>query len=146
MWHVQLCSWNWLLFLACLVLNTPASAAENQPAARPNMILIFADDVSWDDLGCYGHPTIHTPHLDRLAKEGLRFNNAYLTTSSCSPSRCSVITGRYPHNTGAPELHTPLPEGQVLFPQLLRDAGYYTVISGKQHMGNYALTAFDHVS
>jgi len=144
---VRLHSWNWLLFLACVVLITPAGYAENQTsAAKPNIILIFADDVSWNDLGCYGHPSIRTPHLDRLAREGLRFDNAYLTTSSCSPSRCSVITSRYPHNTGAPELHTPLPEGQVLFPQLLHDAGYYTVISGKQHMGNYALTAFDHVS
>ncbi|WP_339733940.1 sulfatase [uncultured Gimesia sp.] len=145
--HVQLRLWNWLLCLACVVLMTSGSDAASKPASgRPNIIMIFADDVSWNDLGCYGHPTIRTPHLDRLAKEGLRFDNAYLTTSSCSPSRCSVITGRYPHNTGAPELHTPLPEEQVLFPQLLRDAGYYTVISGKQHMGKYALTAFDHVS
>lgn len=140
-------SFNWLCFLFSLVLlNQSAFAEDKTSPARPNIILIFADDVSWNDLGCYGHPTIRTPNLDRLAKEGLRFDNAYLTTSSCSPSRCSVITGRYPHNTGAPELHTPLPQGQVLFPQLLRDSGYYTVISGKQHMGNFALTAFDHVS
>ena len=145
--HVQLRSWNWFFFLTFVVSMTTTSYAEKQTTtARPNLILIFADDVSWNDLGCYGHPKIRTPHLDRLAKEGLRFENAYLTTSSCSPSRCSVITSRYPHNTGAPELHTDLPEGQVLFPQLLRDAGYYTVISGKQHMGKYALTGFDLVS
>ncbi|QDT99009.1 sulfatase family protein [Gimesia aquarii] len=144
---VLLRSFNWLCFLFSLILlNQSAFAEDKTSPTRPNIILIFADDVSWNDLGCYGHPTIRTPNLDRLAKEGLRFDNAYLTTSSCSPSRCSVITGRYPHNTGAPELHTPLPQSQVLFPQLLRDSGYYTVISGKQHMGNYALTAFDHVS
>lgn len=137
----------WLLALASIFsLNDSGYAANKSSSSKPNFILIFADDVSWNDLGCYGHPTIRTPNLDRLAKEGLRFDNAYLTTSSCSPSRCSVITGRYPHNTGAPELHTPLPENQILFPQLLQDAGYYTVISGKQHMGDYALTAFDHVS
>ena len=145
--HGLLRSWNWLLFLTFVVLMTTTGYAEKQSTtARPNLIMIFADDVSWNDLGCYGHPAIRTPHLDRLAREGLRFDNAYLTTSSCSPSRCSVITSRYPHNTGAPELHTDLPKGQVLFPQLLRDAGYYTVISGKQHMGKYALTGFDHVS
>lgn len=145
--HLHLRCLSIFLSLALLVLITSTSqAADTESATRPNIVMIFADDVSWDDLGCYGHPTIHTPNLDRLAKEGARFDNAYLTTSSCSPSRCSVITGRYPHNTGAPELHTPLPEGQVLFPQLLHDAGYYTVISGKQHMGPYALTAFDLVS
>ncbi|WP_417394630.1 sulfatase [Gimesia chilikensis] len=145
--HVLIRSRNGLLclFTFCLLSLLFVSVS---PAAetRPNIVMILADDVSWNDLGCYGHPSIRTPNLDRLAKEGLRFDNAYLTISSCSPSRCSVITSRYPHNTGAPELHTPLPEGQVLFPQLLRDAGYYTVISGKQHMGPYALTSFDHVS
>ena len=147
MLHVLMRLGNSLFCLACILLLASTSEAADKPApTRPNIIMIFADDVSWNDLGCYGHPTIRTPNLDRLAKEGLRFDNAYLTTSSCSPSRCSVITGRYPHNTGAPELHTPLPEKQVLFPQLLQDAGYYTVISGKQHMGPYALTAFDHVS
>ena len=145
--HLLLRSWHTLLFLTYVVSMTATSYAEkDSAAAKPNIIMILADDVSWNDLGCYGNPKIRTPNLDRLAREGLRFENAYLTTSSCSPSRCSVITSRYPHNTGAPELHTSLPEGQVLFPQLLREAGYYTVISGKQHMGNYALTAFDHVS
>ena len=61
----------------------------------------------------------------------MRFDNAYLTTSSCSPSRCSIITGRYPHNTGAPELHVRLPDEQVRFPELLRETGYYTVLSGR---------------
>lgn len=113
---------------------------------RPNIVLIIVDDISWNDLGCYGHPTLRTPHLDALAAQGMRFTQAYLTTSSCSPSRCSIITGRYPHNTGAPELHTDLPEGQVLFPKLLKEAGYYTVLSGKHHMGDYASTAFAEIS
>ncbi len=113
--------------------------------ARPNFVFILADDVSWNDLGCYGNTSIKTPHLDRMAREGLRFQNAYMVTSSCSPSRCSMITGRYPHNHGAPELHTVLPLEQVTFPQLLRDAGYYTVLSGKNHMGNVR-RAFDLIS
>lgn len=126
--------------LTAVGLQGTLAAADTSPA---NIVLIIADDISWNDLGCYGHPTLKTPHLDALAQQGIRFTNAYLTTSSCSPSRCSLITGRYPHNTGAPELHTDLPEDQVRFPQLLQDAGYYTVISGKQHMGSYATRAFD---
>ncbi|NNE93860.1 MAG: sulfatase, partial [Verrucomicrobiales bacterium] len=112
---------------------------------RPNFILYISDDISADDLGCYGNNFVHTPNLDALAERGLRFNNAYLTISSCSPSRCSLITGRYPHNTGAAELHTRLPEGQPLFPKTLRDAGYYTVLSGKHHMGDNADPAFDEI-
>jgi len=120
---------------------TPAWSGE-----QPNIVLVITNDISWNDLACYGHPTLKTPHLDTLSANGMRFTQAYLTTSSCSPSRCSIITGRYPHNTGAPELHTDLPEGQVLFPKLLKEAGYYTVLSGKHHMGGYASTAFNRVS
>ncbi len=115
-------------------------------AERPNVILFIADDVSDEDLGCYGHPTVKTPNIDHLAGGGLRFTNAYLTTSSCSPSRCSLITGRYPHNTGAPELHTRLPDEQIRFPELLRQAGYHTALSGKNHMFGNKDRAFDVIS
>lgn len=117
-----------------------------QGLQRPNFVLFIVDDIGWNDLGCYGNSVVKTPHLDQLANEGLLFQNAYLTTSSCSPSRCSIITGRYPHNTGAPELHDPLPAGQVMFPQLLKEAGYYTVLSGKNHMGPQTKLAFDTIS
>ena len=101
----------------------------------PNFVLFIADDVSWNDFACYGNPSVRTPHIDRLAKGGMRFTNFYLTASSCSPSRCSIITGRYPHNNGeACELHRPLPAHLVKFPALLRDAGYYTALTGKDHM------------
>ena len=76
----------------------------------------------------------------------MRFDNAYLTTSSCSPTRCSIITGRYPHNTGAPELHVRLPKEQIRFPELLREAGYYTVLSGKNHMFGNKDRAFDRIT
>ena len=133
------------LLAAGLCLTTAAStaaAAEQQP----NFVFFLADDISDSDLGCYGHPSIKTPHIDTLAADGVRFTNAYLTTSSCSPSRCSLITGRYPHNTGAPELHTTLPTDQVCFPTILREHGYYTVLSGKNHMGNAVQKAFDKIS
>jgi arylsulfatase len=115
-------------------------------AEKPNVVFFIADDVSQDDFGCYGHPVIQTPNVDALAKKGMRFDNAYLTTSSCSPTRCSIITGRYPHNTGAPELHVRLPESQIRFPELLRKAGYYTVLSGKNHMFGNKDRAFDRIT
>ena len=90
----------------------PACWAASQKVARPNFILIIGDDISIDDFGAYGHPHIRTPNVDRLAASGLRFDNAYLTTSSCSPTRSSIITGRYPHNTGA-GLHHPRGAGHV---------------------------------
>jgi len=113
---------------------------------RPNVVFFIADDVSVEDFGCYGHPSIKTPNVDALAASGMRFTNAYLTTSSCSPSRCSIITGRYPHNTGAPELHSKLPDDQVRFPEKLREAGYYTVLSGKNHMFGNKDRAFDKIT
>jgi N-sulfoglucosamine sulfohydrolase len=110
---------------------------------KPNFIIIIGDDISWNDLGCYGHPIVKTPHIDQLAGEGIRFTNTYLTASSCSPSRCSIMAGRYPHNTGAAELHTPLPEGMPTMAGQLKKAGYYTVSSGKWHMGPNARVDFD---
>ncbi|MBK1877584.1 sulfatase family protein [Pelagicoccus mobilis] len=127
--------------LALLTLQIPLFAAPAENA--PNFIFFIADDVSQEDFGCYGHPSIQTPNVDALAANGMRFDNAYLTTSSCSPSRCSIITGRYPHNTGAPELHSKLPDSQTRFPELLRQAGYYTALSGKNHMFGNKDRAFD---
>ena len=115
-------------------------------AEKPNFVFFIADDIGQDDFGCYGNPTIKTPNTDALAANGIRFDNAYLTTSSCSPSRCSIITGRYPHNTGAPELHTKLPDDQIRFTELLRKAGYYTVLSGKNHMFGNKDRAFDKIT
>ena len=115
----------------------------NQIDTRPNIILIIADDVSWDDIGAYGHPSIKTPNLDRLAREGMRFDNAFLTTSSCSPSRSSIITGKYPHMTDAEQLHWPLPEQNVTFVEKLREAGYWTAQAGKWHLGEAVKDRFD---
>ena len=133
-----------IALLLCAHVITSSQLLAND--AKPNIVLFIADDISWNDLGVAGHPTIKTPNIDKLAAKGLRFTNAYLTISSCSPSRCSIITSRYPHNTGAPELHTTLPAGHVVFPRLLKDAGYYTMLSGKHHMGNSVNHGFSKVS
>ncbi len=110
---------------------------------RPNFIVFIADDVSWNDLGCYGNRDVQTPNINKLAARGIRFDNAYLTASSCSPSRNSIMTGRYPHNTGAAELHTEPPMEMLSLAELLKKNGYHTVSSGKFHMGQYARRGFD---
>jgi len=129
------------LILTILLLSplTALLAADSaKPASRPNIILFIVDDVSWSDLGCYGsRAAARTPNIDRLAAGGRRFDEAYLTASSCSPSRSSIITGRYPHNLGrAAELHQPIAAHLPWFPRLLREAGYYTALVGKNHMSS----------
>ena len=113
------------------------------PPTAPNIVVIIADDVSWDDIGCYGNPKIRTPNIDRMAKRGVRFTNMYLTASSCSPSRTSILTGRYPHNTGSAELHTPLPRHLPLLPETLKQRGYFTALVGKWHEGPATRRAYD---
>ena len=102
---------HFLKSLACgaVAVTTGCHAlSRSSRSSRPNFVLVIGDDISVDDFGCYGHPHIRTPSIDALAAGGIRFTNAYLTASQCSPTRCSIISGRYPHNTGAPELHMPL--------------------------------------
>jgi N-sulfoglucosamine sulfohydrolase len=123
------------LFVLCAV----QAKAQN----KPNFVLIIADDVSWDDFGCYRNNQVKTPNIDRIAASGLRFTNFFLTASSSSPSRNSIITGRYPHNTGGAELHTEPPDFMSSFPEILKQNSYYTAQAGKFHMGGYARRGFD---
>lgn len=129
-------------FIPILLFLSFSSTVYSQKE-KLNIIVFIADDVSWDDLGCYGNTQVKTPNIDQLARDGLKFDNFYLTASSCSPSRNSIITGRYPHNTGAAELHTTPPLNMVSFPELLRNNNYYSVMAGKFHMGPYARRGFD---
>ncbi|QDT48501.1 Arylsulfatase [Symmachiella dynata] len=124
-----------------LLMCGSAACAEE----RPNFIVFIADDMAWDDCGAYGHPHIRTPNIDGLARDGLRFDSAFLTCSSCSPSRCSILTGRYPHNTGASELHQPLPADQITVARRLKEAGYYTASAGKWHIGPSEKKNFDRI-
>ncbi|WP_261342957.1 sulfatase family protein [Rosistilla ulvae] len=126
-------------------MATTAGAKSPDAPNRPNFVLVIADDMNWDDCGAYGHPSIRTPNIDRLANEGLRFQHAYLTTNSCSPSRASIITGKYPHNTGAEQLHWPIPEGSRTFVAQLKSLGYYTAAAGKWHMGDAIRADFDKI-
>ena len=105
------------LVTGVIVLSAFSKAEAKQ---KPNIVLIIADDVSADDLACYGNKIVKTPNIDQLAGIGIRFNNVFLTASSSSPSRASIVTGRYPHNTGACELHSELGSEQVFFPSILK--------------------------
>ncbi|MEX2514499.1 MAG: sulfatase [Cyclobacteriaceae bacterium] len=131
------------LLTLSVILTIPFGIRAHAQEERPNIVMIIADDIGWNDIGCYGNEVVQTPNIDRMAGEGIRFDHFYLTTSSCSPSRTSIISGRYPHNTGSSELHLPLPEEVLTFPELLKKAGYYTAQSGKWHMGPSARRGFD---
>jgi len=113
---------------------------------QPNFIIFIADDVSWDDFACTGNMDVQTPNIDRLAENGIKFNNTYLTASSCSPSRNSILAGRYPHNTGACELHSQPPQDMLCFPAVLKEQGYFCGFSGKFHSHDFVRPAFDVIS
>jgi N-sulfoglucosamine sulfohydrolase len=126
--------------LAPFSLNpTPPADGAEQP---PNLVLIIADDMAWDDCGVCGHPNIRTPNIDKLAEVGMMFHQGFLTTSSCSPSRASIITGTYPHQTDAEQLHWEIPAGKDTFVKQLREAGYWTAQAGKWHMGEHVKDHF----
>lgn len=116
------------------ILGVPFAAAL-AAESRPNVVFVLTDDQRWDALGCEGHPYLKTPHLDRLANEGVRFRNAFCTTSLCSPSRASILSGLYAHSHGVRNNFTEYPVRLASFPRQLQAAGYETAYIGKWHMG-----------
>lgn len=109
---------------------------------RPNILVFIADDAGARHFGCYGNRAIRTPNIDRLANEGIAADNAMLTTSQCSPSRISILTGKYPHATGAEDLHMPMPNRHTPLQAYLREAGYFTGHMQKAHEGVYSDSRF----
>lgn len=103
-------------------------------AAKPNILLILADDHAKKALSCYGNTDIQTPGLDRLATEGMRFEHALTPNSFCTPSRAVVLTGKYSHKNGVTHLNRPFNGNQQTFPKLLQAAGYETSLFGKWHL------------
>lgn len=125
---------------AWLAARLPAAGAP------PNIVLILADDLGYGDLACYGHPTHHTPYLDRMAREGVRFTEFYTPMPFCAPTRASLLTGRYPFRTGMTGNPAPdagindlgLPAGEITIAQALKPLGYASICIGKWHLGHTA--------
>lgn len=126
-------------FLFACVLCGVVQAA----ALKPNFVVIVADDLGANDLHTFGHPVIQSPNIDQLAKQGVQFNNAFLATASCTASRASILTGRYPHSAGSPKLNDVLPADQKTVAVYLRNAGYYTASIGKWHNGGLVIPQWD---
>ncbi len=124
-------------------LSSLKASAQETAADLPNIVLFIGDDVGPQEFGCYGHPTIRTPNIDAMAENGIRFTNAFVTTSSCSPSRASFFTGKYPHSTGAENLHDPLPADQTIITERLKPLGYHSGTVGKCHLGPEGRKKFD---
>ena len=122
-----------LLVLALTVWLAPAANAK-----RPNILFMLTDDQRWDAIGLGGSKHLRTPHMDRLGKEGVYFRNAFCTTSLCSPSRASLLSGLYAHAHGVVDNFTEYPAGLNSFPIVLQSAGYDTGYIGKWHMDEAA--------
>lgn len=120
------------LLLAAALCCVPSAQAQRAKGARPNVLIILADDLGWSDVGCYGSE-ISTPSIDALAEGGLRFTQFY-NSARCSPSRASLLTGLNPHQVGVPVLATPLNDRCVTLAEVLRPAGYHTFMVGKWHL------------
>ena len=133
----------------CLVLlifiSISSCSVKNEEIRQPNIIIIYVDDLGYGDLGVYGHPSIKTPNLDRMAAEGLKFTQFYVGASVCTPSRAALLTGRLPIRYGMvsdrirvlfPFSYKGLPIEEITLAEALKSVGYSTAIIGKWHLGH----------
>ena len=127
-----------ICFLAFLAAGTVSAPSADLPA--PNLVIMVADDLGYGDLGCYGHPTIRTPNLDRMAAEGLKFTQ-YYGMPVCTPSRAALLTGRLPIRSGLNRVLFPnstggIPDAEITLAEALKTRGYATMCVGKWHLGH----------
>ncbi len=153
--HTRCCGIGRVALTAGAVAVGPTGAAIAQTTeqpTRPNVVFLLVDDLGWSDLRCTGSTFYQTPNVDRLAAEGVRFTNAYAACPVCSPTRASILTGRYPARLNltdwipghdhpeaklvVPQFNQQLPLEEVTIAEVLRDAGYATAAIGKWHLGN----------
>ena len=129
-----------------LALAVPGFACQSaSEPIQPNFVVIFCDDLGYGDLGSFGHPTIRTPNLDRMAEEGQKWTNFYAAASVCTPSRAALLTGRLPVRSGMmsperrvlfPDSPGGIPEAEITLAEVLKDRGYSTACVGKWHLGH----------
>lgn len=142
-------SWRCYRRVGALLMGSVfvAGVAWGAESPRPNIVLLFADDLGYGELGCQGNPEIPTPHIDSIAERGIRFTDGYVTAAYCSPSRAGLMTGRYPTRFGYEfnpvgalndDPRIGLPADQVTLARHLRGAGYATALIGKWHLGGTA--------
>ena len=133
------------LSLLSLVLNQVAIVTKGHAAEKPNFVVIFCDDLGYGDIGAFGHPSIRTPNLDRMASEGQRWTNFYVGASVCTPSRAALLTGRLPVRNGMmsarrrvlfPDSKGGLPKSEVTIAEALKSEDYATAAIGKWHLGH----------
>ncbi len=135
-----------LLLLTLFLTGVPLRLTAAQPQnTSPNFIVIYADDLGYGDLGCFGHPTIRTPHLDRMAADGMKFTQFYSAACVCTPSRAALLTGRLPQRNGMcsdkrrvlfPDSAMGLPANEITIAEALKARGYATACVGKWHLGH----------
>ena len=140
----------WSVIVTAVLLNacSPDRVTEPPPGplAPPNIVLFLVDDLRHDSPGFAGHPFFQSPQMDRLASEGVMFEDAFVISSLCSPSRATMLTGRYTHEHGVTNIWTDLPLAEVTFAELLQAQGYETAWIGKWHLNRFGKphAAFDH--
>ncbi len=131
--------WPGVFLALALGLGLSVRAADSP---KPNVVLIYADDLGYGDLGCFGSKTIATPHLDRMAREGLRFTSFYVAQAVCSASRTALLTGCYPNRLGIlgalnPDSKIGISDSETTLAQVFKTRGYATMIIGKWHLGHH---------
>lgn len=135
----------WLVFLLGTAMFGCGSQDESMSQEQPNVVVLFADDLGYGDIGPFGHPTINTPELDRMAQEGMTLTQFYVAASVCTPSRAALLTGRLPVRNGMasderrvlfPNSPGGLPDEEITIAEALKDEGYATAAIGKWHLGH----------
>ncbi len=124
------------LFCILIIFSCKEKTIEKKVREKPNIIFIMSDDHAYQAISAYSNKLIQTPNIDRIAKEGIKFNNASVTNSICAPSRATILTGKHTHINGKTDNQRPFDTTQVTFPQLFQKAGYQTAMFGKLHFGN----------